>query len=279
MISKLLSLLGAAKGATVAAVVVLSATTATVAVSSPEVRDTVDQVVAAVTGQTTETEEAKAEKAAKADCDTDGKGQPAIVAQRNAADKLLRASFQTHQKALEELRGKGVDNKAAGPIVKKADDDLKDVRTKALNAIAANTLGRDGQNKDAAAGTTPKPTHSPKPTCATPVIGAVTAPASPEVKTVETAGATPKPSQEGRVTVAEQTTLTPANKAIVDKAIKDMDGIVTKATAAVAALPSPDHGKPADAGSNGNKPADANSNSGKPSNGPGGGKPTESPKR
>ena len=276
MISKLLTLLGAAKGATVAAVVVLSAATATVGATSPEVRDTVEQVVSAITGQTSETDEAKAEKA---ECDTDGKGQPAVVAQRNAADKLLRASFQTHQKALEELRGKGVDNQAAGPIVKKADDELKDVRTKALNAIGANTLGRDGQNKDTAAGTTPKPTHSPKPTCTTPVTGAVTAPAAPEVKTVETAGATPKPSQEGRVTVAEQTTLTAANKAIVDKAIKDMDAIVAKAKAAVTALPSPDHGKPADAGSNGNKPADANSNGNKPATVPGGGKPSESPKR
>ena len=253
MISKLLTLLGAAKGATVAAVVVLSATTATVAVSSPEVRDTVDQVVAAVTGQTAETEEAKADKAEKADsCDTDGKGQPVVVAQRNTADKLLRASFKTHQKALEDLRGKGEDNKAAGPIVKKADDDLKDVMTKALNAIGANTLGRDGQNKDTAVGTTPKPSHSPKPTCAAPVTGAA-------------------------VSAPEQTTLTAANKTIVDKAIKDMDDIVAKAKAAVAALPTPDHGKPADAGSNGNKPAD--SNGAKPATVPGGGKPSESPKR
>lgn len=257
MIAKLLTLLSAAKGATVAAVVVLGAATATVGVTSPEVRDTVEQVVSAVTGQTVETKETKANET-----DADERcagGQPAVVAQRNAADKLLRASFQTHQKALEDLRGKGTDNQAAGPIVKKADDGLKDVRTKALNAVAANTLGREGQNKDTAAAGTPKPSKSPKPSCAP--AAAAAAPA--------------------------ETKLVAANQAIVDKAIKDMDAIVKTAQAAVAALPSPDHGKPADAGSNGNKPADAGngnkptdvgSNNAKPATVPGG-KPSETPKR
>ena len=88
-----------------------------------------------------------------------------------------------------------------------------------------------------------------------------------------------KPSEEGRVTVAEQTTLTAGNKTIVSDAIKAMDVIVKTAQNAVAALPSPDHGKPADAGTNGNKPADAGKDGAKPATVPGGGKPSESPKR
>ena len=263
MISKLLTLLSAAKGATVATVVLLSAATATVAVSSPEVRDTVEQAVSAVTGQTVETNDAT--QARDGNCD---QGQPAIVAQRNAADKLLRAACQTDQKALEDLRGKGVDNQVAGPIIKKADQDLKDTLTKALNAVGANTLGREGQNKDTAAGT-PKPSRSPRPSCA-PEAAALKPSVSPEIEQAQKAGESPKPSQQGRVTVAERTTLDGANQAIVDKAIKDMAAIVKTAQAAVAALPAAEHGKPyGEPGSNDNKPA----------GGTGGGKTSEGPTR
>lgn len=271
MISKLLTLLGAAKGATVAAVVVLSATTATVAVSSPEVRDTVEQAVSAVTGQTGQTSEA-AKTAKDGRCE---QGQPAVVAQRNAADKLLRASFQTHQKALQDLRGKGVDNQAAGPIVKKADDDLKDTLTKALNAVASNTLGREGQNKDTASGSA-KPSASPKPSGSPAASCAPESSSSPKASASPKADGSAKPSEQGRVAVAGRTTLDAANQAIVDKAIADMDATVKAAQVAVAALPSPVHGKPSgEPGSNGNKPSDA----GKPATVPGGGKPSESPKR
>lgn len=266
MISKLLTLLGATKGATVAAVVVLSAATATVAVSSPEVRDTVEQAVSAVTGQAGQTSDTA--ETANDSCE---RGQPAVVAQRNAADKLLRASFQTHQKALQDLRGKGVDNQAAGPIVKKADDELKDTLTNALNAVASNTLGREGQNKDTASGSA-KPSVSPKASGLPAASCAPESVASPKASAAPRADGSAKPNEPGRLTVAGRTTLDAANQAIVTKAIADMDATVKAAQAAVAALPSPVHGKP---GGNGNKPSDA----GKPATGPGGGKPSESPKR
>ncbi len=66
------------------------------------------------------------------------------------------------------------------------------------------------------------------------------------------------------MTVADRTTLDANIKAIVDKAIADMDAIVKDATAKVGALPTPDHGKPAD--NPGNKPADLPG--GKPSGSP-----------
>lgn len=232
MLAKLVTLLSATKGATVAAVVVLGAATVTVGSSSPEVQDTVNNVVQAVTGQAATSDTARRGN----DCEH---GQPAVVAQRNAATKLIDAAFQTDQKALEQLRGKGVDNKAAGDLVKTADDQLKDLRTKALNDVAGLTLGREGQNKPSGS-PSPKPSASPCPS------------SSPEAaETPKPAGSpkaegSAKPSQEGRVTVAERTTLDANVKAIVDKAIADMDALVTDATAKVSALPTPDHGKPAD---------------------------------
>src|SRR5438477_5985593 len=106
MLAKLLTLLSASKGAAVAAAVVLGAATVTVGASSPEVQDAVQNVVQTVTGSTT----SDTARSFKNDC----QGQPAVVAQRNAATKLIDATFQQDQKALEGLRGKGVDNKAAG---------------------------------------------------------------------------------------------------------------------------------------------------------------------
>src|SRR5437762_11337255 len=140
MLAKLLTLLAASKGAALAAVVVLGASTVTVGATSPDVQDAVQNVVHAVTGQTT----SETAKSFKDDC---GQGQPAVVAQRNAATKLIDAAFQVDQKALESLRGKGVDNKAAGDLIKTADDQLKTIRTRALNDVAVLTLGREGQNK------------------------------------------------------------------------------------------------------------------------------------
>ena len=54
MFAKLLSLIAATKGATVAAAVVLAAATATVGATTPEVQDAVKQVVETVTGQTSQ---------------------------------------------------------------------------------------------------------------------------------------------------------------------------------------------------------------------------------
>ena len=246
MLAKLMTLLAATKGASVAAVVVLGAATVTVGASSPEIQDTVRHAVETVTGQTLTSDTART---FRNDC---GHGQPAVVAQRNAATKLIDAAFQADQKALEQLRGKGVDNKAAGDLIKTADDSLKDIRTKALNDVAALTLGREGQNKPSGS---PSPKPSPSPSASpcpseTPEAAEPAQPAgSPKVE------GSAKPSQEGRVTVADRTTLDPNVKAIVDAAIADMDALVQDAQTKVGALPTPDHGKPADNPSEEHKPS------------------------
>ena len=246
MLAKLLSLLAATKGATVAAAVVLGAATVTVGATTPEVQEAVNTVVQTVTGQTSDTA-----RTFKTDCDH---GQPAVVAQRNAATKLIDAAFQKDQKALEALRGKGVDNKAAGDLIKTADESLKDIRTKALNDVAALTLGREGQNK---ASGSPKPSKSPEPSASAAPCPSERPEASesPKPSGSPKAEGSAKPSQEGRVTVAERTTLHAAIKAIVDKATADMDAVVKDATAKVGALPSPDRGKPSGNPSEEHKPS------------------------
>jgi hypothetical protein len=241
MLAKLLTLLAATKGATVAAVVVLGAATLTVGATSPDVQDAVRTVVQTVTSQTLET----TEHADRSDCG----GQPAVVAQRNAATKLLDAAFQEDHKALESLRGKGVDNQAAGDLIKTADDQLKDLRTKALNDVAALTLGREGQNK---ASGSPAPSKSPKPSASPCPSGS---PEAAKPAGSPKAEGSAKPSQEGRVTVAERTTLDANIQAIVDKAITDMAAVVTDATAQVGALPAAEHGKPSDNPGNDHKPS------------------------
>ena len=245
MLAKLLLLLSASKGAVVAAVVVLGASTITVGSSSPEVQDAVTNIVQAVTGQTSD-----AAKKLTADC---GQGQPAVVAQRNAATKLIDAAFQQDQKSLDGLRGKGVDNKATGDLIRSADDQLKDMRTKALNDVAALTLGRDGQNK-ATGSPSPKPSASPCPSASP------EAKESPKPSGSPTADGAAKPSDQGRVAVAERTTLDANIKTIVDKAIADMDTLVKDITLKVDALPAPDRGKPSE------KPG--NDQPGKPSGSP-----------
>jgi len=247
MLAKLLTLLAATKGATVAAVVVLGAATLTVGATTPEVQDAVKTVLQNVSVQTTSQTD-------RSDCG----GQPAVVAQRNAATKLIDAAFQEDQKALESLRGKGVDNQAAGPLIKTADDQLKELRTKALNDVAALTLGREGQNK---ASGSPAPSKSPKPSaspCPSDQPEAAKPSASPKAED------SAKPSQEGRVTVAERTTLDANIQTIVDKAVTDMAAVVTDATAKVGALPSPDHGKPSDNPGSDHKPSDNPGSSHKP---------------
>jgi hypothetical protein len=274
MLAKLLTLLTASKGAAVAAALVIGAATVTVGASSPEVQDTVRQVVQTVTG----TQTSDSAKSARDDCD---RGQPVVVAQRNAATKLIDAAFQTDQKALEELRGKGVDNKTAGDLIKTADDQLKVVRTKALNDVAALTLGREGQDR-ASGSASPKPSSSPAPSASPCPSGAAEASGSPKPSGSPKAEGSAKPSEQGRVAVADRTTLDANLKTIVDKAVADMDKLVKDATAKVGALPSPERGKPSDGP--GGKPSDqpggkpSDQPGGKPSDAPGG-KPSESPKR
>ena len=267
MLAKLLTLLAATKGATVAAVVVLSAATVTVGATTPEVQDAVKQVIETVTGQTTQTSDAA--RTFKTDCD---RGQPAVVAQRNAATKLINAAFQTDHKALEELRGKGVDNKAAGDLIKTADEKLKDIRTTARNDVAKLTLGREGQDK---ASGSPKPSKSPEATgsgalCPSERPEASESPKAEGSPKADKADGSAKPSEQGRVSVAGRTTLDANIKAIVDKAVIDMAAVVKDAQAKVGALPSADHGKPSD------KPGSDNKSSGNPGDDH---KPSGSPKR
>jgi hypothetical protein len=255
MLAKLLAYLAHAKGASIAIVVTVSAATATVGAATPEVQDTVRDVAAAVGLDLNDTHGANALRG----CD-DQTGQPAVVAQRNTADKLLRATYEVDHKALIDLRGgKDLDNKLVGDVVRDYDDQLRDTLNKALVDVAALTLGREGQVRKA---------ESASPAAAV-VGGATPATAVGACPTTDTAaGSSPKPSkspkpsgspEQGRVAVANRTTLNDALQAIVDKTTKDMTTLVEKATAEVAKLPAPERGRPTD---NGNKPEDKG---GKPS--------------
>ena len=241
MLAKLLALLAATKGATVAAVVVLGAATMTVGATTPEVQDAVKTVMQTLNVQTEQTD--------RSDCG----GQPAVVAQRNAATKLIDAAWQDDHKGLEDLRGKGVDNQAAGVLIKTADDQLKDLRTKALNDVAALTLGREGQNKPSGS---PEATKSPKPSASPCPSESPEAAETPKPATSPKAEDSAKPSQEGRVTVALRTTLDANIKTIVDKAVADMAAVLKDAQAKVGALPAAEHGKPSDNPGNDHKPSD-----------------------
>jgi hypothetical protein len=193
------------------------------------------------------------------------------VAQRNAADKLLRAAWQKDHKVLEDLRGgKDVDNKAVGEIVRKYDDLLSKRLDKGINDVAALTLGREGQLKaPTPVSGSPAPSASPSPTpTASPASGA-------SATCAPAAAGSGKPDVQGRITVAERTTLQAAIQAIVDQATKDMDDLVKQATDEAAKVPAPERGKPSEpgkpsdkgqpTGNPGNKPSDA----GKPSGAPG----------
>ena len=285
MLGKVLALLTQLKAAGVTAVIIAGAATVTVAGTSPEVQDTLHQLTNNI-GLTQST-----------DCDH---GQPAVVAQRNSADARLRAAYQNDHQALEALRGgkdadnNKVDSKLVGEVVKKYDDQLRDRLNTALNLVASHTLGRDGQNRDSdttstsgSSATTPTRTPTPTPT-ATPAGNAATQPSCTTattvttVTTVTTTNATPtpsanaapesstggKPEQEGRVTVAERTTLDADLQTIVDTAITDMQTLVKTATAEAAKVPAPDHGKPSDTGKSADNPGNKPEDKGKPSGTP-----------
>jgi len=241
MLAKLLAYLAHAKGASIAIVVTVSAATATVGAATPEVQDALRNALHVCDDQT---------------------GQPAVVAQRNAADKLLRAAYEVDHKALIDLRGgKDLDNKLVGDVVRDYDDQLRDTLNKALVDVAALTLGREGQVRKA---------ESASPAAA--VVGGAT-PATavgPTTCPDTAAGSSPKPSkspkpsgspEQGRVAVANRTTLNDELQAIVDKTTKDMTTLVEKATDEVAKIPAPDRGKTTETG---NKPGDKGKPSAKP---------------
>ena len=241
MLAKLLAYLAHAKGASIAIVVTVSAATATVGAATPEVQDALRDVAAAVG---IDIHGANALRG----CD-DQTGQPAVVAQRNAADKLLRAAYEADHKALIDLRGgKDQDNKLVGDVVRNYDDQLRDALNKSLADVAALTLGREGQVRKA---------ESASPAVvvggATPATAVGTTTACPATDT--TANSSPKPSkspkpsgspEQGRVAVADRTTLNDALQAIVDKTTEDMKTLVEKATDEVTKLPAPEvkGGKP-----------------------------------
>lgn len=296
MLGKLLSLIAQAKGAAIATVVVASAATATVGATDPAVQDAVNDVTSAV-GSTL----SNVVRTSTRCTDNDGGSQPAVVAQRNAADKLLRAAHQDAKKALLDLRGgKNTDNKAVGEIVKKYDDQLKDALDTALTRVASVTLGREGQVRKAEASASgsakpkggesakpsgsgkPEGSKSPRPSCSPKPSGsAAAASPTPSESPRGSGSAKPsgsgKPDDQGRVAVAERTTLDAGIKAIVDQALLGFTALVKQATDEAALVPAPDRGKPSDKPDNTNKPEDKG---GRPSENPGGGnKPSNSPGR
>lgn len=151
-------------------------------------------------------------------------GRPAVVAAHNDADKKLREASQEDQRTLEKLgstKVEGADRGKLEDIVKEADAKLRARLTKALDEVAALTLGREGHE----ATTSPKPSASAKPS------------GSPDVKVTFTADA------QARI------------DAIVTAAIADMAAIVKDAQKAATALPTFTPGKPSDAP--GGKPSGA----------------------
>ena len=301
MFGKLIAILAQAKGAAVTTVLLAGAATATVTVSTnPEVQTTFDNVTTSI-GATLSAVTQNAKRCVGAEVSTNATGgQPEVVAQRNAADKLLRDAWQNDHKKLTDLRGgKDVDNKAVGDIVKNYQDQLKDRLDKALNDVAALTLGREGQVRKApsdstssatdsttSAGSPSDGTKSAKPTCPpAPAPGDSTGSASaprdgssshsPRDGSSSGSPRDGSDAAKGRVAVANRTMLSADIKSIVDKAIKDMDDLAKKATDEAAKLPAVDRagGKPEDKGKSDDK--------GKPSDKPGNGngnKPSASPR-
>jgi hypothetical protein len=293
MLGKLLSLLVAGKGGGLAAAtIVAGATTVSVMTTSPEVQDAVNAL-----SQITSPGMSQLAKN-RGDC-PDG-GQPVVVAQRNAADKLLRAAYQDEHKRLVGLRGgKDVDHQAANEVLRTAERDLRAVLTQALNDVARETLGREGHLKLSDASPTPTSstespspsptatptgspttTETPKPSC-TPKPSASPTPASTASPAASPTGS-PAAEARGRVAVADRVTLDAKLQGIVDKAKADMKQVVDKAEADIAALPAAERGRPGDKGKPSavpgtaadKKPADA----GKPSDRPGG-RPSDVPRR
>ena len=209
MLTRLLSALSTAKGAAAATVIAAAAVGTGVVATNTDVQNTLGDTVHGAVN--TSHPEASAS------------GQPAVVASRNAADKKLRDAFQDDQKALEPLRGTKVAPADRGKLedtIKTADSAPRARLSKALNDVAALTLGREGLES-----ASPTPTGSP------------TVSASPDVK------ASFSPATQAKV------------DAIVSTAINDMAKTLSDAETAVAALPTSEHGKPS--GQPGAKPSNA----------------------
>ncbi len=230
MVSKLLSILSTAKGASAAAVLAAAATTGTVMVTNEDARDTANTVVQNVVATVTGTQSDKDK-----DEDKDASCKPAVVAARNDADKKIREAFQSDQRALERLRSTKVDDhRKLEDLVKDADGKLHDRYQRALDQVGALTLGRGGR-QSATPGASPTASPTASPSASTSVSAA--------------AAESPCPSPKTATTFSAQSQV----DAIVTAAIADMKKIVDDATKAVAALPTNAPGKPENPG---NKPSE-----------------------
>jgi hypothetical protein len=135
-IGKLRSLLSSIKGAAAAVIVIAAATGTVVAAANEDVQNAVSNTVDTITRGA-------------------DSNKPAVVAARNDADKKLRSAFQDdHQKVVKLHSAQVQDRAALNDAVNKADKALRDRLTKALDDVAALTLGRNGHES-------PKPTGSP----------------------------------------------------------------------------------------------------------------------
>ncbi|MDE3111589.1 MAG: hypothetical protein KGK34_01450 [Chloroflexota bacterium] len=263
MIGKLLSLLSTAKGAAAVTVVAAAAVGGGVVATNTDIQDALGSAVQNIT-----------HASPKAEGSADASGQPAVVAARNTADKKLRDAFQNDQQKLEKLRGtkvEGADRGKLNDIVKTADDKLRARLDKALNDVAALTLGREGLVNGAG-----KPSGSPGATATATATPTATPTATATATTSVSASATPKALAS--FSAAQQAQV----DAIVTAAIADMDQTTADAEKAVAALPTANPGKPSDAGKPSGQPGAKPSDAGKPSDVPGGkpsdaGKPTSHP--
>jgi hypothetical protein len=206
-----LSLLTTAKGAAAATLIAGAAVGTGVVVTDEAARDAIGTAVQNISSPTsTQLKEADAARPSGRPSASPS-GQPAIVTARNTADQDLRRAFQDDQQALEKLRGarvEGRDRETLSDLIKTAADKLRARLTKALNDVAALTLGREG----------------------------LEASASPR------AGARPSGSPDVR------RSFTPAAQAQVDAIVKaaiaDMAAIVGDAEKAAAALPTSAPGRP-----------------------------------
>lgn len=150
MIAKLLGALATAKGAAAAGVIVAAGVTGGVVATNEDVRGAIGSAVQNVTQTVT-----SASPSPKASAT----GEPAVVAARNEADKKLRDAFQDDQQKLEKLRGtkvEGADRSRLEDLIKDADARLRARLTKALDDVAALTLGREGRES-----ASPRPSGSP----------------------------------------------------------------------------------------------------------------------
>ena len=217
MLAKLLGLLATAKGATATVVIVTVAAGGTVVATNPDLQRTVQQTIALSSP--------KAGECPK----TDDSGQPEVVSLRNDIDAQVRDVYQADQKALEKLRTSQVESskkQVLEDLVKDSDTKLHARYQKALDDVAALTLGREGH-------------AAPTPTPATNVAPAS---ASPATKSMDESCA----STEAKVKVG--TDALPKLSATFTSARTDMDDIVKKATTAASALTTagatPTHGRP-----------------------------------